>query len=194
MKTVVMKELDHAIPAGYAELLHDLKQKIRGAQLRASLAVNQELVLLYWRIGREILTRQERESWGAKVIDRLSADLKTAFPEMKGFSPRNLKYMRAFAEAWPEGAIVQQPAAQIPWFHHCVLLDKVKHPPERDWYVRATLQYGWSRDILVHQIESGLYRRQGGAITNFEQVMPPAQSELVRWAGRSSISTCSSII
>ena len=180
MKTVVMKELDHAIPAGYAELLHDLKQKIRGAQFRASLAVNQELVLLYWRIGREILTRQERESWGAKVIDRLSADLKTAFPEMKGFSPRNLKYMRAFAEAWPEEAIVQRVVAQIPWGHNVRILDYVKHPSERDWYVRATLQYGWSRDILVHQIESGLYRRQGGAITDFEQVMPPAQSELAQ--------------
>jgi len=164
-----MTQLRPTTPRGYAELLRDLKQKIQSAQLRASLAVNQELVLLYWRIGREILVKQERENWGAKVIDRLSADLKTAFPEMKGFSPRNLKYMRAFAEAWPEGAIVQQPAAQIPWFHHCVLLDKVKDSSEREWYVRATLQYGWSRDVLVHQIESGLHRRQGGAVTNFDQ-------------------------
>jgi len=175
-----MNELQPTTPTGYAELLRELKQEIRSAQLRASLAVNQELVLLYWRIGREILVRQERENWGAKVIDRLSADLKTAFPEMKGFSPRNLKYMRAFAEAWPEEAIVQQLAAQIPWFHHCVLLDKVKDPSEREWYVRATFQYGWSRDVLVHQIESGLHRRQGGAITNFDRVLPPAQSDLAQ--------------
>jgi len=100
-----MMELHPTTPTGYAELLRDLKQKIRSAQPRASLSVNQELVVLYWRIGREILVWQEREDWGAKVIDRLSADLKMAFPEMKGFSPRNLKYMRAFAEAWPDEAL-----------------------------------------------------------------------------------------
>lgn len=108
-----------------------LKQKIKSDQIRALLAVNQELVLVYWQKGREILLRQERESWGAKVIDRLSADLKTAFPEMKGFSPRNLKYMRAFAEAWPEEAIVQQLVAQIPWGHNVRILDYVKDISER---------------------------------------------------------------
>jgi predicted nuclease of restriction endonuclease-like (RecB) superfamily len=131
-------------PAGYAELLRDLKRRILAAQLRASLAVNRELVLLYWQIGREILSRQERESWGAKVVDRLSADLKSAFPEMRGFSPRNLKYMRAFAEAWPDEAIVQQLVAQIPWGHNVRLLDYVKDPVEREWCVHATVQYGWS--------------------------------------------------
>jgi predicted nuclease of restriction endonuclease-like (RecB) superfamily len=105
------------LPAGYSKLLSDLKQRIQAAQLRASLAVNRELVVLYWQIGRDILARQERESWGAKIIDRLAADLKASFPEMKGFSPRNLKYMRAFAEAWPEEVIVQQLVAQIPWGH-----------------------------------------------------------------------------
>ena len=100
-------------PAGYSKLLGELKQRIQAAQLRASLAVNRELVFLYWQIGRDILARQERENWGAKVIDRLAGDLKAAFPEMKGVSPRNLKYMRAFAEAWPEEAIVQQLVAQI---------------------------------------------------------------------------------
>jgi predicted nuclease of restriction endonuclease-like (RecB) superfamily len=110
-----MSEIRPAAPAGYGELLAELKQRIQNAQLRASLAVNRELVLLYWQIGREILTRQQRESWGAKVVDRLAADLKIAFPEMKGFSPRNLKYMRAFAEAWPDEPIVQQLVAQIPW-------------------------------------------------------------------------------
>lgn len=175
-----MEELQPTTPTGYAELLRELKQKIRSAQLRASIAVNQEVVVLYWRIGREILVRQERESWGAKVIDRLSADLKTAFPDMRGFSPRNLKYMRAFAEVWPEEAIVQQLVAQIPWGHNVRILDYVKDPSEREWYVRATLQYGWSRDVLVHQIESGVHRRQGGAVTNFDRVLPPAQSDLAQ--------------
>jgi len=175
-----MTELRPAAPEGYAELLHDLKQRIRNAQVRASLAVNQELVLLYWQIGREILTRQERESWGARVIDRLSADLRSAFPEMKGFSPRNLKYMRAFAEAWSDEAIVQQLVAQIPWGHNVRILDFVKQPSEREWYVRATLQHGWSRDVLVHQIEAGLHRRQGMALTNFDRVLPSPQSDLAQ--------------
>src|SRR5665213_5127 len=105
-------------PDSYGQFLADLKGRIRAAQLRAAMAVNRELVLLYWQIGRDILDRQERENWGAKVIDRLAADLKRAFPDMKGFSPRNLKYMRAFAEAWPDEAIVQQLVAQIPWGHN----------------------------------------------------------------------------
>ena len=167
-------------PAGYSKLLGDLKQRIQAAQLRASLAVNQELVFLYWQIGRDILARQERESWGAKIIDRLAGDLKAAFPEMKGFSPRNLKYMRAFAEAWPDEAIVQQLVAQIPWGHNVRILDYLKDPVERDWYVRATVQHGWSRDVLVHQIESGLFRRQGKAVTNFEQALPLPQSDLAQ--------------
>lgn len=106
------------------------------------MAVNRELVLLYRQTGRDILTRQERESWGAKVIDRLSADLKSAFPEMRGVSPRNLKYMRAFAEAWADEAIVQQLVAQIPWGHNVRLLDYVKDPVGREWYVHATVQHG----------------------------------------------------
>jgi predicted nuclease of restriction endonuclease-like (RecB) superfamily len=101
--------------------------------MRATLAVNSELTLLYWEIGRSILNRQETEGWGAKVVDRLSVDLRLAFPDMKGLSPRNLKYMRRFSEAWPDRAIVQQAAAQIPWFHNCVLLDKVKEPDLRLW-------------------------------------------------------------
>ena len=109
------------IPANYAALLASLQERIRGAQVRAALSVNRELVLLYWQIGREILIQQDAQGWGAKVIDRLSQDLRQAFPEMKGFSARNLKYMRAFAEAWPDEPFVQQVAAQIPWFHNCVL-------------------------------------------------------------------------
>jgi predicted nuclease of restriction endonuclease-like (RecB) superfamily len=168
------------LPAGYAELLDDLKRRIRTAQLRAAVAVNNALVLLYWQIGREILTRQTREGWGAKVIDRLAADLRRAFPEMSGLSPRNLKYMRAFAEAFPDEPIVQQLVAQIPWGHVVRLLDHVKHPAEREWYVRQTIQYGWSRNVLLHQIESGLYQRQGHALTNFDRTLPPPQSDLAQ--------------
>jgi predicted nuclease of restriction endonuclease-like (RecB) superfamily len=167
-------------PDGYAQFLSDLKVRIQAAQVRAALAINRELVLLYWQIGRDILERQEREKWGAKVIDRLAADLKSAFPDVKGFSPRNLKYMRRFAEVWAEEAIVQQVAAQLPWFHSCVLLDKVSNRDERIWYARAAIQHGWSRAVLVHQIESALHRRQGKAITNFERALPQPQSDLAQ--------------
>ncbi len=166
------------LPGGYEDLLGQLKERIRSAQLRAGLAVNRELVLLYWQIGGEILGRQGREGWGAKVIDRLAADLRRSFPEMTGLSARNLKYMRAFAEAWPDGAIVQQAAAQIPWFHNCVLLDKVKNQDERSWYINKTIENGWSRNVLVHWIESDLYERQGKATTNFARSLPPPRSDL----------------
>ena len=162
----------------YDTFLHDLKTRIRSARTRAALAVNHELVLLYWQIGRDILERQEREGWGTKVIDRLSTDLRAEFPDMKGFSPRNLKYMRKFAEAWPDEQFVQQAAAQIPWFHNCVVLDKIKERIEREWYIHKTFEHGWSRDILEMQIESRLYHRQGKAISNFAATLPPLQSDL----------------
>jgi predicted nuclease of restriction endonuclease-like (RecB) superfamily len=129
-------------PDTYAQFFAELKSRIQTAQLRASVAVNRELVLLYWQIGREILDRQQKESWGAKVIDRLAADLKREFPDMKGFSPRNLRYMRRFAEVWAEEEFVQQVAAQLPWFHNCVLLDKVADRDGRMWYARAAIHHG----------------------------------------------------
>ena len=164
----------------YDHFLTDLKDRIRTAQIRAALSVNRELVLLYWQIGQEILTRQEHQGWGAKVITQLAKDLQREFPEMKGFSSRNLKYMRAFAEAYPDEAIVQQAAAQIPWFHNCVLLEKVKDLTERQWYVQQTIRYGWSRSVLTYQIETALYRRQGGSVTNFIQTLPSPQSDLAQ--------------
>jgi predicted nuclease of restriction endonuclease-like (RecB) superfamily len=169
-----------AVPEGYDAFLTGLKERIRTARLKAALAVNRELVLLYWGIGRDILARQREHGWGAKVIDRLAADLHHAFPEAQGFSPRNLKYMRAFAEAWPEEAIVQQLVAQIPWGHNVRLLEGVKDPAEREWYARKTIERGWSRAVLDHQIEGGLYRRQGKAVTNFGRALPPPQSELAQ--------------
>ena len=119
------------LPSDYTAWLAELKTRIHSAQQRASLAVNRELVLLYWQIGRDILDRQGREGWGTRVIERLAQDLRSAFPDMKGFSPRNLKYMRSFAEAWPDAEFVQQAAAQLPWFHLCTLIDKLKTPEER---------------------------------------------------------------
>ena len=167
-------------PRDYDTLLRDLKARIAGAQVRAALAVNRELVLLYWQIGRDILVQQRQQGWGAKVIDRLARDLRQAFPELKGFSPRNLKYMRAFAEAWPDETLVQQVAAQIPWFHNCVLLDKLAEPDARIWYARQAIEYGWSRTVLVHQIESNLYQRRGRALTNFARTLPAPQSDLAQ--------------
>jgi predicted nuclease of restriction endonuclease-like (RecB) superfamily len=179
-KSVLVKTVSTDLLAGYDELLRDLKARIGQAQVRAAIAVNSELVSLYWSIGRDILARQQQQGWGAKVIDRLAADLRRAFPEMKGFSPRNLKYMRAFAAAYADEQFVQQVAAQIPWFHNCKLLDKIRDSQEREWYIQQTIQHGWSRAVLELQIESNLYRRQGKAITNFERVLPASQSDLAR--------------
>jgi predicted nuclease of restriction endonuclease-like (RecB) superfamily len=175
-----MTDTGALIPEGYDEFLRGLKERIRTAQVRAALAVNRELVLLYWRSGQDILERQRQSGWGSKVIDRLAADLRSAFPEMSGFSPRNLKYMRAFAEAWPDEDFVQQVAAQLPWFHNCTILDKLKNLAERIWYAQQTIENGWSRNILIHQIESNLFHRKGKAITNFDRTLPAPQSELAQ--------------
>ena len=163
----------------YAKFLADIKTRIRSAQTRAALSVNSELVLLYWQIGNDILKRQDEQGWGAKVIASLSHDLSHEFPQMKGFSSRNLKYMRGFAVAYPDEAFVQEVLAQITWYHNITLLSKVKDSKEREWYIRQTIQQGWSRNVLVHQIESGLFNRQGNAVTNLERTLPAPQSELV---------------
>ena len=167
-------------PEGYADWLADLKRRIHVAQQRAALAVNRELVLLYWQIGRDILARQAQQGWGTKVIDRLAHDLRTAFPDMKGFSPRNLKYMRAFADAWPDGEFVQQAVALIPWGHNLVLLDKLPGPETRKWYAAKATQHNWSRNVLAMQIETRLLERSGAAATNFEMTLPQPQSDLAR--------------
>ena len=167
-------------PGDYEQFLTETKDRIRRAQVRAALAVNGEVILLYWDLGRNILERQATEGWGSKVIDRLSKDLKRDFPDMKGFSSRNLKYMRKFAQAYPDREIVQRIAALIPWRHNQILLDKVKEYDQRLWYAQKSLENSWSRDILAIQIESDLYQRQGGAVTNFEQTLPQAQSDLAR--------------
>lgn len=152
-------------PDGYMEWLKDIKDRIRASQQKAILAANTEMITVYWQIGRDILERQGKQGWGAKVVDRLAADLHRELLDTKGFSRSNLLYMRSFAEAWPDGLIVQQLVGQIPWGHNIALLTKVKDHSEREWYARATIENGWSRNVLVHQIESGRYHRQGKVIT-----------------------------
>jgi len=168
--------------ASYTTILEKLKNKIREAQHKAFLSVNKELILLYWNIGTTILEQQRKEGWGAGVINRLALDLTRIFPDMKGLSPRNLKYMRALAEAYPEKQIVQQLVAQIPWGHNLRILDCIKNRAERLWYIRETVKNGWSRNVLVHQIENTLYQRQkiSSKSTNFLTTLPAPQSELAQ--------------
>jgi predicted nuclease of restriction endonuclease-like (RecB) superfamily len=167
-------------PAGYTEWLTDLKTRIHAAQQRAALAVNRELLQLYWQVGRDILDRQALEGWGAGIVDQVSADLQAAFPEMKGFSRSNLKYMRAFAEAWPDFAIGQQVVGQLPWGHNLVLLTKLKTREARLVHAEQAVVRGWSRSVLTLHIEQRTLEREGKALTNFEQHLPKPQSDLAR--------------
>jgi len=177
MKGTQVKDPD-TVPSNYPELLSMLKEKIRNSQLKAAVSVNTELIQLYWEIGREILQKQKDEGWGTKVIEKLAKDLKSVFPQMAGFSPRNLFYMKQFAEAYPEFSILQQAAAKIPWGHNMVLIDKLDDLDKRIWYARKTIENGWSRNTLEMWIESDLYGRQGKAITNFAATLPQADSDL----------------
>ena len=166
----------------YINTLNEIKQNIKVSQIKANLAVNSEMVCLYWKIGSTILEQQRKNGWGAKVIEKLSRDLLMEFPNMTGLSTRNLKYMRQFAETYDNYEIVQQVAAQIPWFHNVVIMEKVKNPDERFFYIRKTVQNGWSRNVLNFQIASGLYQRQienkNQKITNFDLTLPKEDSEL----------------
>jgi predicted nuclease of restriction endonuclease-like (RecB) superfamily len=182
--------LEGILPAGYAAFLNDLKTRVRSAQLKAAVAVNTELIQLYWDIGRAIVERQEAEGWGAKVIERLGADLQREFPGQSGFSRQNIYRMRAFVLAFASGSeIVSQPARQlappqefqeIPWFHVVTIVEQVKDPAARLWYAKATKEFGWSRSILEIQIESNAFSRKGKAITNFAKSLPAPQSDLAR--------------
>ena len=167
-------------PADYAHWLTELKTLIRNARVKASLAVNRELVQLYWRIGSEIINRQTQQGWGAKVTDQLATDLRAEFPEMKGLSRSNLKYMRAFAESWPDGSIGHQLGGQIPWRHNCLILEQIKTPELRIWYIQQTIENGWSRAVLEMQIETQLHARLGKAQNNFARTLSAPQSELAR--------------
>ena len=170
------------LPSDYGPWLAELKARIHAAQQQAARSVNSELVLLYWQIGRGILERQGREGWGSKVIERLAQDLRNAFPTMKGFSRANLLYMRAFAEAWPDQAIVQQAVGRLPWGHNLVLLSKLKATDLRLAYTQRAIDQGWSRAVLVHHIERRLLEREGQAVSNFALRLPEPNSDLAREA------------
>lgn len=186
------------LPAGYPAFLDDLKARIRTARLRAGLAANQELLLLYYGIGLDLHLRTGREAWGTAVVDRLARDLHQAFPDMEGLSPRNLRRMRAFYEAyplppkslaiWPQAVakidLVKWPpaVAKLPWAHNVILLEKCKEPAQRAWYAHGALEHGWSRNVLALQIDARLHARQGRAVTNFAATLPPPQSDLAHQA------------
>jgi predicted nuclease of restriction endonuclease-like (RecB) superfamily len=166
------------LPRGYAETLGEIKQRIQQERLRVVMSANSAMVLLYWDIGRMILDRQEREGWGAKVIDRLSADLREAYPDMQGLSPRNLLHMRAFAAAYPDSRLVKQLVSLLPWGHVVRLLQRIKEQDIRHWYVKKVIEHGWSRNILELQIDGQAHKRQGKAVTNFKATLPPVDSDM----------------
>ncbi len=208
--------MDSELDKNYGLILQSLKEKIRHARVRASWANNLQMLQIYWDIGKTILTQEQSQGWGAKIIDRLAVDLKMEFENMKGLSPRNLRYMRDFAKAYrdfviwqsplakletnqyPENINLQQAAAQLqsadnqnvviwqhtaaklPWGHHQVILDRLKTFEERIFYIQHCAQQTWSRHILVHQIESNLYKRQGALTHNFKQTLPDYESELAQ--------------
>lgn len=164
----------------YGAVLEALKRQVRDARFQAQRRVNADLVTLYWRIGRTILAEQASARWGSGVLERLANDLRAEFPEMKGFSRRNLMYMRAFAAAWPSDAKVQQAVALLPWGHMTVLLDKLDDQAARDWYANAAASHGWSRNVLMNQIMNHTRERTGSALTNFETRLTAPDSDLAR--------------
>ena len=174
-----MSEL--TLPTGYGEMLDGLKVRVRKAQFRAHQVVNEQLIELYWNIGREILVQQEGQGWGSGVITRLAGDLRAAFPQMKGFSPSNLQYMRGFAAAWNADApISQQAAGKLAWGHIMVILDKLSEQETRTWYAAAAVEYGWSRNMLLNQIMNRTHERVGAAPSNFQQELISPDSDLAQ--------------
>lgn len=163
----------------YLKFIEEVKSEIQKQRISVVLNANSSMICLYWNIGRSILKKQEEEGWGAKIIDRMAKDLKDAFPEMSGFSPRNIKYMRKFAESWPDFEIVQRVVAQIPWRTNISLMDKLKDEESRIWYAYKVIENGWSKAILDLQIESKLMDRSGRSVNNFPAALPPEDSDMV---------------
>ena len=166
----------------YRQWLADLKGRFRQVQLKAAVAVNSAVLAFYWDLGADIVAKQTQFAWGSGFLTQLSADLNKEFPNVAGFSKRNLEQIRRWHSFWSQAPLIaQQPASQlmgIPWWHHVVILSKCKQHDEALYYVQATQTFGWSRSVLVHQIESGLWQREGKAITNFVQTLPAVQSDL----------------
>ena len=197
------------LPNGYAQWRKDIEHLIDTAKLHTALNVNVGTLTLYWNIGKSILQKQEQEGWGKQVIEQLSKDLISRYPDDRGYSVRNLRYMKRFASAYPDFPIlqvplaelrklpilqatlaelenegrefVQVPLAQISWYHHISLLPKVKDEAQRAYYITETAQNGWSRDVMLLQIDNGYIHAKGHAINNFEQTLPPLQSDLARY-------------
>lgn len=169
-----------SMPEGYQKFIESLKGHIRKERLKTLVSANKALILMYWHIGNSIIKEQDNQGWGTKVIDRMAHDLKESFPDMKGFSPRNLKYMRQFAEAWPDIEIVQRTVAQLAWRSNITLLDKIRESELRLWYAHKAIENGMSRDMLVFQIESQLHLREGAAVSNFNQALPPINSDMAQ--------------
>ena len=172
------------MPGWYPALLDSVTGRVATGQQRAVVAANRELLSTYWGIGRDILDRQHEEGYGTRVIDRLSVDLRERFPGSHGYSPRNLRYMRAFAAAWPDPEVVQRGVAQLPWRHQIALLEKLPDAEQRLWYAAAAVEDGWSRDVLAYQIETRLRDRSGAAVTNVAATLPPGDSDLAQQATR----------
>ena len=166
------------LPDSYGTTLEEIKSHLRSARVRAVLAANPIVIEAYWHTGKIILQRQQEAAWGAKVIDRLASDLREAFPGMRGLSTRNLLSMKLFAEAFPDGQIAKQPVSQLPWGHLIRLLQMVKDPADREFYISETLAHGWSRSILEIQIQNRLHLRAGRAQSNFALTMPPVDSDM----------------
>ena len=176
----LFRMIQEHLPTGYGDFLDRIKSEIRLARFKLNLAANSALLQIYWQIGRWIVDQQNRAEWGAKVIDKLSQDLRKEFPDMQGLSSRNLKYMRQFAAVYPDPEFVQATLAQIPWYHHITLLNKIKNHEERIFYVKEAHKNGWSRDVMVAQIDSKYYKRKGKAVSNFSSALPSPQSDLVQ--------------
>lgn len=165
---------------GYAAFIADLKREVQNTRLSVVAHANVQLINLYWHIGDLILDAQAQQGWGAKIIDRISHDLQASFPDMKGFSASNLKYMKRFASAWPDGLIGQQPVDQLPWGSNIVLLTKLDNREDRLWYAHEALENGWSRAVLSLQIDAHAKERSGKALTNFSVALPPADSDMAQ--------------
>lgn len=163
-----------SFPSDYSATLKAIQQRVQQERARVVLSANAALIQLYWDIGRLILERQSRAGWGAKVIDRLGRDLRNSFPEMQGFSTRNLKSMRSFAEEYPDAEIVKQLVSQLPWGHVIRITQRVKDPRAREWYMREAVRQGWSRSVLELQMLGSAYERCGRAVTNFASSLPAA--------------------
>ena len=162
----------------YLDFIEKIKKEIRSQRISVTLNANSSMICLYWNIGKAILQKQEEERWGSRVVDRMAKDLKEAFPDISGFSPRNIKYMRKFAECWPNFEIVQQVVAQIPWRTNIKLMDKLNTQEERIWYARQAIKNGWSSNVLDFQIQNKLLERTGKSVNNFPAVLPPADSDM----------------